>query len=68
MYIYTYTGQLRDLLLLFREFGFPSHRRGDIECTNYIFNGDFVDRGAHQLECVTLLFALKALYPEVRCV
>jgi hypothetical protein len=44
--------QLRDLLLLFREFGFPSHRHGDVECVNYIFNGDFVDRGAHQLECV----------------
>jgi hypothetical protein len=25
-------GQLRDLLLLFREFGMPSHRGGDIEC------------------------------------
>jgi len=23
-----------------------------------------VDRGAHQLECVTFLFALKAVYPE----
>ena len=57
-------GQFRDLLLLFREFGFPSHRRGDVEYVNYIFNGDFVDRGAHQLECVSLLFALKCLYPN----
>jgi hypothetical protein len=54
-------GQLRDLLLLFREFGFPSHRRGDVEYIHYIFNGDFVDRGAHQLECVTILFALKVM-------
>jgi hypothetical protein len=52
-------GQLRDLLLLFREFGQPSHRGGDIECVKYVFNGDFVDRGAHQIEVVALLFALK---------
>ena len=31
---------------------------------SYIFNGDFVDRGAHQLEIIVLLFSLKALYPE----
>jgi len=30
----------------------------------YIFNGDFVDRGAHQLECVVLLFSLKLMYPD----
>lgn len=52
-------GQLRDLLLLFREFGMPTHRGGDIECVKYVFNGDFVDRGAHQVEVVALLFALK---------
>ena len=37
------------LLACSREFGFPSHRRGDVESVNYIFNGDFVDRGAHQV-------------------
>jgi len=56
-------GQLRDLLLLFAHHGFPSHHGGDVETTAYVFNGDFVDRGAHQLETVALLFALKCLYP-----
>jgi hypothetical protein len=56
-------GQLRDLLCLFREFGFPSHRGGDVEVVSYVFNGDFVDRGEHQLEVVALLFALKVSFP-----
>jgi len=43
-------GQLRDLLLLFGHYGFPSHHCGDIETTTYIFNGDWIDRGAHQIE------------------
>lgn len=45
-------GQLRDLLLMFGEFGFPCHRGGDVETVTYVFNGDFVDRGAHQIEVV----------------
>jgi hypothetical protein len=57
-------GQLRDLLLLFREHGFPSNRGGDIETTSYVFNGDFVDRGSHQVEVVCLLFALKVAFPS----
>jgi len=56
-------GQLRDLLLLFGRYGFPTHKSGDIEIATYIFNGDFVDRGAHQLEVVLLLMAIKCLYP-----
>jgi len=57
-------GQFRDLLLLFAEYGFPTHTAGDVESVSYVFNGDFVDRGAHQLEVVCLLFALKAMYPN----
>lgn len=53
-------GQLRDLLLLFNAYGSPRAEAGP----SYIFNGDFVDRGEHQLEVIGLLFALKVLMPE----
>lgn len=36
-------------------FGFPTHKGGDIETTTYVFNGDWIDRGAHQLEVVLLV-------------
>ena len=57
-------GQLRDLLLLFREHGFPSNKGGDVESTAYVFNGDFVDRGCHQVEVVCLVLALKVAFPS----
>eukprot|EP00929_Paragymnodinium_shiwhaense_P122813 TRINITY_DN9595_c0_g1_i1.p1 TRINITY_DN9595_c0_g1~~TRINITY_DN9595_c0_g1_i1.p1 ORF type:complete len:1045 (+),score=258.99 TRINITY_DN9595_c0_g1_i1:42-3137(+) len=58
-------GQLRDLLLFFNEFGRPAvGRGGDIEVCSYMFNGDFVDRGEHQVEVVLVLLALKVTYPE----
>ena len=41
--------QFRDLLLLLRMFGFPTHRGGDVETVSYVFNGDWVDRGTHQV-------------------
>ena len=47
-------GQLRDLLLLFGWYGAPTHQGGDVQTTSYVFNGDWVDRGAHQLEVVQL--------------
>lgn len=53
-------GQLRDLLLLlavFRPLEGESQRA-------LVFNGDFVDRGSHQLEVIGILFALKVAMPD----
>ena len=50
-------GQFYDLLQLFRV-------GGDPRSTSYIFLGDYVDRGRHSLETITLLLLLKVKYPE----
>ncbi|KAJ1435718.1 Serine/threonine-specific protein phosphatase/bi [Sesbania bispinosa] len=54
-------GQFGDLMRLFDEYGFPS-TAGDITYIDYLFLGDYVDRGQHSLETITLLLALKAGY------
>jgi hypothetical protein len=43
--------------------GSPNHRTGDITLCQYVFIGDFVDRGACSLETVCSLLALKVRYP-----
>ncbi|KAL4429396.1 hypothetical protein ABPG77_005170 [Micractinium sp. CCAP 211/92] len=56
-------GQFGDLMRLFEEYGTPS-TAGDITYIDYLFLGDFVDRGAHSLETICLLLALKIEHPH----
>lgn len=56
-------GQLRDLLLLFHAFGRP----GDKDNVSFVFNGNYINHGCHQLEVLGLLFALKVHLPEKVC-
>ncbi|KAM0824873.1 hypothetical protein ACQ4PT_069919 [Festuca glaucescens] len=51
-------GQFGDLMRLFDEYGYPS-TAGDITYIDYLFLGDYVDRGQHSLETITLLLLLK---------
>ena len=56
-------GQFGDLMRLFDEYGAPS-LSGDITYIDYLFLGDYVDRGMYSLETIALLFALKIEYPS----
>ena len=46
----------------FSLFGRPSELKGDIECVDYLFLGNFTNRGAFSLETICLLLALKIKY------
>lgn len=56
-------GQYQDLMRFFDLWGSPDEN-GDIESYDYLFLGDYVDRGSHSLETVCLLMSLKIKYPE----
>jgi len=59
-------GQYTDLMRFFDLWGCPSedHPNGDIDSFDYLFLGDFVDRGSHSLETICLLLALKLKFPK----
>ncbi|KAJ2238150.1 putative serine/threonine protein phosphatase [Coemansia sp. RSA 1722] len=50
-------GQFYDLLEIF-------HIGGNCPSTNYLFLGDYVDRGNHSVETISLLVCLKLRYPR----
>lgn len=60
VYVGDIHGNLTDLLHIFHIFGLPPQ-------TKYLFLGDYVDRGSHSIEVITILMALFCKFPEHIC-
>ena len=50
-------GQLHDFIEILKIGGAPPD-------TNFVFMGDFVDRGYHSVECISLALCMKVRYPH----
>lgn len=50
-------GQFNDLIRIFNSEGFPDTR-------NYLFLGDYVDRGTQSVELILFMLAIKCRYPK----
>lgn len=59
-------GHYIDLMRFFDTWKYPSDEvgGGDIDRFDYVFLGNYCDRGAYNLETLCLLLALKAKHPE----
>lgn len=57
-------GQYNDLMRYFESYGHPSDdsAMGDIHLFQYVFLGNYVDRGNYSLEVIFLLLALKVIF------
>lgn len=55
-------GQQSELLRFFEAFDYPDER--EMETFDYVFLGNYVDKGLNSLETICMLMALKIKYPE----
>ena len=62
-------GQFGDMMRFFNSYGVPDNdpsyeRKSDIEALDYLFLGNYVDRGKNSLEVICTLLALKLKFPN----